>query len=536
MRLINIFRTKLFREKKLPLLAIAAMAMLATAVFSEIVNAQTFVANTSDSPDAGGTPGTLASTAPPLPLASPTCTPSGGVNVINDGGFENGGIPSTIWNHPQSSTNFGTPICDVGSCGTANGAAPPRTGAIWAWFGGIDAVETAALGQDVVIPTGSATLHFWMRVGQVSSPFTDVFNVKVDNVIVQSYPEPSAPEADYTERIIDLTQFANGASHNITFEYNGPTTGIGSYVVDDVSLIAGPVACSTPTATNTATPSPTQPPPIFANSAAICTTLGAPADLYPSTVTVAGGPNPIGDVRITFNNFWHQFPDNFDALLVGPGGQKYVLQGDAGGAIAIPQNAPVTLTFADPPVTAILPDSGPLTTGVFLPTTWASPVTSFVAPAPPAPYVEPGTNPNRPVNLQLRGQFRFTNANGVWSLYIRDDGGASTQQAITGCLDGGWSITFLPLTAAQASISGRVTMANGNGIRNAKIVVTGNSISEPVVVSTGSFGYYAVDGLRSGETYVVTVNSKRYTFSDPTRVISLVNNVVDADFAADPQG
>ena len=39
--------------------------------------------------------------------------------------------------------------------------------------------------------------------------------------------------------------------------------------------------------------------------------------------------------------------NNIDILLVGPHGQKYVLMGDAGGPIAIPQNNPVTLTLRD---------------------------------------------------------------------------------------------------------------------------------------------------------------------------------------------
>ena len=77
--------------------------------------------------------------------------------------------------------------------------------------------------------------------------------------------------------------------------------------------------------------------------------------------------------------------------------------------------------------------------------------------------------------------------------------------------------------------------ASGQGIRNARIVITGNSLTDPVVVTTGSFGYFMVEGLQVGETYVVTVNSQRYTFSTPSRVISLVDNVVDADFIADPQ-
>ena len=101
------------------------------------------------------------------PAASPTCTPT---NIILDGGFETGGIPSSIWNDPQSSTNFGTPLCDNATCGTGSGAAPPRTGQVWAWFGGIPSPETARVGQSVTIPAGvSASLRFWMRIGTVTA-------------------------------------------------------------------------------------------------------------------------------------------------------------------------------------------------------------------------------------------------------------------------------------------------------------------------------------------------------------------------------
>lgn len=38
----------------------------------------------------------------------------------------------------------------------------------------------------------------------------------------------------------------------------------------------------------------------------------------------------------------------------------------------------------------------------------------------------------------------------------------------------------------------------------------------------------------SGETYVLTVNSKSFTFQVPSRVINLNDNVTDADFTANP--
>jgi hypothetical protein len=262
-------------------------------------------------------------------------------------------------------------------------------------------------------------------------------------------------------------------------------------------------------------------------------TLDSAAAPYPSTITVSGGPNQINEMRVTFFDLYHVIPDNIDALLVGPSGQKYVLMGDAGGSISIDPSAPVTLTFADfQPV--VLPDSGPLVSGTFDPTTWESPVTSFPAPAPPAPYVEPGSNPNhRPIQQTMFGTFGFTNSNGVWSLYVRDDAGAFSNEVITGCINGGWQLEFLPFTASSATLSGRVTTADDRGIRNARVVISGNSLPEPRVVTTGSFGYYTFDGLTAGQTYVVTVNSQRYTFSVPSRVVTLVDNLADVNFVAD---
>ncbi len=188
------------------------------------------------------------------PTPTPTCSAA---DIILDGGFETG-ITDPIWNNPNFSSNWGTPLCDIASCGTGGGSASPRTGLTWAWFGSRDRPETARLGQSVIIPPGTAELHFWMRVGNVTAPFSDVLSVKIDNVTVQSYAEPFVSEPQYTERVIDLSAFANGASHNIKFEYRGPTSGEASFLVDDVSLISVS-GCATPSPTNTPTQMPTPP-------------------------------------------------------------------------------------------------------------------------------------------------------------------------------------------------------------------------------------------------------------------------------------
>ena len=79
-----------------------------------------------------------------------------------------------------------------------------------------------------------------------------------------------------------------------------------------------------------------------------------------------------------------------------------------------------------------------------------------------------------------------------------------------------------------------MTTAEGRGIANARVVVTGNSLAQPIVTITRRGGAYSFDDLQAGETYVITVGSRRFTFQSPSRVISLVDNVTDADFTADP--
>ncbi len=276
---------------------------------------------------------------------------------------------------------------------------------------------------------------------------------------------------------------------------------------------------------------------VYRNTASIQFEIGAsPGEApdtnpYPSTITVTNGPAQIGGMRVTFYDLWHVFPDNVDVLLVGPGGQEFVVMGDSGGSLAIDPATPVTLTFEDAQP-AVLPDSAPLTTGKFEPTTWESPVTNFDAPAPPGPYNEPGSTVGGSGPQTFFGTFGLTNANGAWNLYARDDAGFLV--AITGEMAGGWGIEFLAPTAAQASISGRVMTADGIGIRNAEMVLTGNTLETPLRVSTSSFGYFTFEGLQVGETYVLTVNSRRFTFAVPSRVISLTDSAVDIDFIADP--
>jgi hypothetical protein len=113
---------------------------------------------------------------------------------------------------------------------------------------------------------------------------------------------------------------------------------------------------------------------------------------------------------------------------------------------------------------------------------------------------------------------------------------AANTVSITGVTNfSDWGAANAAPTASTASISGRVTTANGNGIRNAAMILTGNSLPAPVIVQTGSFGSYTFDNLRVGETYVLQVGAKRFRFTNPTHVITLQSDIADMDFVANPQ-
>ncbi len=87
-------------------------------------------------------------------------------------------------------------------------------------------------------------------------------------------------------------------------------------------------------------------------------------------------------------------------------------------------------------------------------------------------------------------------------------------------------------TAATVSISGRVTTASGRGIKNVRLTLTDSS-GQIRTATTSSFGYYRFDDVLAGETYILSAVGKRYTFSQPVRVLSINDAADGVDFIAD---
>ena len=86
-------------------------------------------------------------------------------------------------------------------------------------------------------------------------------------------------------------------------------------------------------------------------------------------------------------------------------------------------------------------------------------------------------------------------------------------------------------TAANVSIGGRVLTASGQGISNTTLILT-DSNGNRTVARTSSFGYYNFENVAVGETYVISIFSKRFIFDQPVRAINVTEQLTDIDFVA----
>lgn len=160
--------------------------------------------------------------------------------AVADGGFE-GGTPNADWN--EASTNFGTPLCTVGTCGTGTGTGP-RSGDFWAWFGGISTTETGSVSQSIVIPAGTANLTFWVEAIICDSP-ADFLEASIDGNVVWSINGSDAicGQLGYTQITVDVSSFADDGTHTLSFDSTifANNGGGSNFFLDDVSL--GGVTC-----------------------------------------------------------------------------------------------------------------------------------------------------------------------------------------------------------------------------------------------------------------------------------------------------
>ena len=129
------------------------------------------------------------------------------------------------------------------------------------------------------------------------------------------------------------------------------------------------------------------------------------------------------------------------------------------------------------------------------------------------------------------GAFRGESPNGLWTLTVSDDADGD------GGAIAGFELrivtTTCPLPSASGvDVGGRVTTSAGNGIRSAQVVLSDQSGNVLQTALSSAFGYYRFSNVEIGGTYIISVGSKRYTFTP--RVVQVLDNIGDVDFTAEP--
>jgi len=175
---------------------------------------------------------------------------------IVDGGFELLTTPNPIWH--ELSQNFGSPICDLYSCGIYS---ERQSGDGHVWFGGsindpeLNAVdilelEISAIAQTIIIPESAKTLSFWLKIPQRSDLATDFMQVNIDaQEIFRVKGTDAANYSEYTKVSLDISPYADGKVHNLRF-YSESYLAV--FFVDNVELIipsAGTLQFSAPSYT-----------------------------------------------------------------------------------------------------------------------------------------------------------------------------------------------------------------------------------------------------------------------------------------------
>src|SRR5215211_1269702 len=192
---------------------------------------------------------------------------------------------------------------------------------------------------------------------------------------------------------------------------------------------------------------------------------------YPATVNVSGLSGTITDLNVSLKGVSHTFPDDIEALLVGPGGQKVILMANVGGGGDL--NG-VDLTFDDEAAGG-LPDSAQIRAGTYKPTGIGS--ISIPTPAPAGPY---GTSLTA---------FDGADPNGTYSLYVVDDSANDSGQ-----ISGGFSVDITtgsgppPTDTVAPTVSG-VAPADGTTdvAATANVEATFSEAMDPTTISGSTF-------------------------------------------------
>jgi hypothetical protein len=143
------------------------------------------------------------------------------------------------------------------------------------------------------------------------------------------------------------------------------------------------------------------------------------------------------------------------------------------------------------------------------------------------------TGGNYTITQSVIGAGGGTSTGGAGSVYTVESTfgqaiAGTTSSNMTFSVKGGfWAAPALAPTAAAVSISGRVVTPQELGLTNALITLT-DSQGNWRTVRTGKLGSFRFTDVMAGETYILTITSRRYSYAP--QVITVIEDMTELLF------
>ena len=258
-----------------------------------------------------------------LAIVSPVLTTSAdAAELLVDGGFEAAtGSPPVSPGWTVDDSELDTPICTVEECTAAPAGVEAHTGTGFVWFGGSDtAGHSSSISQVVTIPHGSAELRYWFANPEISEIGDAArFDITIDGKRLHTIVE-GEHSGSYDLFELDISEFADGGTHTLAFDYLNGDTGANSMVVDDIGIDA--VAGTSPIQADA-----TSLGAIPDGPGSECGELtGPPLDVTFTVAGKTGRPAAVG-VRMVFGPE-HTYASDVVAALIAPDGRRTTIFGE----------------------------------------------------------------------------------------------------------------------------------------------------------------------------------------------------------------
>jgi subtilisin-like proprotein convertase family protein len=227
-------------------------------------------------------------------------------------------------------------------------------------------------------------------------------------------------------------------------------------------------------------------------------------DPAPLRTVVTGQNGVLTDVDVTVGPFWHERVEDLDMYLVGPQGQRAKLASDACGSQKLP---PQSWRFDDEAARSLPDDASPVCDSVFFKPTDHGPNENAPVPAPPGPW---------PASLS---GFDSTDPNGVWELYVWDNGDGATGWIANGVAERGPGFRVDPTVRPRARVVFSETEVRVTEGEEAKLVLERNAQGQ---LGAGSVTLAATpDGATQGADHRPLTPQVSFAAGDARKTISV---------------